>query len=257
MTRIIETTNGSIAQPSASLVWHGLGLDGSPTPLDQSQSPAVRSAVRPGSQTPRCAERRFSVRCPMIDARKPWHPSKRIVKDWRSGYTLVEVLVVVTITSLILTSVGVTLSSLFRVEGQLRSGGAEQAILGRLTLQLRGDAHRATAAEPLRGAESDQGFVLRLPDDATAEYRVTSRGVRRTLQRGDQREHHELFRLAQGGEARADIRREADATIVTLRIDRRSSPEPRGIVPAARQAVASTCIEAVVGLNRFLAQGGE
>ena len=144
-------------------------------------------------------------------------------------------LVVVAITSMILTSVGVTLSTLFRFEGQLRSGAAEQAILGRLTLQLRGDAHQAAAVDPLPGEEAEQGFVLHLPDDSYAEYRTTPRGVRRTVRRGDQRVHHELFRLSRGGQFGCEIRREGDKATVTLRINH-PLPTESGRMSAAGHA---------------------
>ena len=225
------------------------------------QSQAVRSGPGPGSRkklalaSTACNTwfplRRWTKGC---DCR-PWHTRNRTAVGSRGGYTLVELLVVVAITSMILTSVGVTLTTLFRFEGQLRSGAAEQAILGRLTLQLRGDAHQATAVDPLPGEEAEQGFVLHLPDDSFAEYRTTPRGVRRTVRRGDQRIHHELFRLSSGGQFGCEIRREGDMAAVTLRINH-PLPTESGRMSAAGHAAQAVRIEAVVGLNRFLARGG-
>ena len=155
-----------------SAVCHGLGLSGCHA-ARVSTVPSRGSGTGPGRQIARATACNRGCSRTKYDCR-PCHTRNRTAAE-RGGYTLVEVLVVVAITSMILTSVGVTLSTLFRFEGQLRSGAAEQAMLGRLTLQLRGDRTRLRRSSRCRATRQVRDLsctcrTIRMP--STARRRV-------------------------------------------------------------------------------------
>jgi prepilin-type N-terminal cleavage/methylation domain-containing protein len=167
------------------------------------------------------------------------------VRSAPRAYTLVELLVVLTITSLVLTSVAVALTSLFRAEGNIRDRVNRAEIHARLGFQLRSDAHRASAVAPLPGENAPHGFVLSGPDGLRVEYRTGAERVVRTVSRGDQIAHRDSFRLADQRRAEYEITGPPDRLLVSILI--RHDPSA-GRFPD--NASADPRIVAAVGLDR-------
>ena len=98
----------------------------------------------------------------------------------RRGFTLIEMLVSMSLITVALTAVVLTLHALYGVDRRFRDGMATEAGLDRLTLAIRQDAHYAHGAKL---ATDDSGcataLVLSLPADQVITYTFTPRGIER------------------------------------------------------------------------------
>ena len=99
----------------------------------------------------------------------------------RRGYTLVEVLLAVTLSSIALATVGVMLHGVFRVQRSMSDHAQFIDHLSRLAEQFRNDVHQAKSVEP-----AGQVCVVSLSDGKRIEYRIETDGVSRTVRNGDQ-----------------------------------------------------------------------
>jgi prepilin-type N-terminal cleavage/methylation domain-containing protein len=167
------------------------------------------------------------------------------------GYSLVEMLIVVTIASLILTSVAVALHSLFRVDRELRQELVQSIALTRISLALRMDAHEAISAtlEPSDG--EPQRILLARPQGQTVSYTVEQTRILRQLQQGDQVKHREVYPFPEG-------------TSLTWRIEELDSKKMvildvvhhLGEIEGASDSQRRRRIEAVVALDADYAETG-
>ncbi len=114
-----------------------------------------------------------------------------------TGFTLVELLVVMTIFLLLLSSVALALASLFRAQGNLQDELVEANVMSRLAEQLRTDSHLATSAE-VTGEDDAAALKLLLPDAATVTYRLQPTRIVRTANNKSSTEHRDVFRLLEG-----------------------------------------------------------
>ncbi len=114
-----------------------------------------------------------------------------------TGFTLVELLVVMTIFLLLLSSVALALGSLFQAQGNLQDELIEANVMARLAEQLRTDSHLATSAEV---TNEDEVAVLNLflPNSATVTYRLQPTRIVRTANSNGDVEHRDIFRLLEG-----------------------------------------------------------
>jgi len=78
----------------------------------------------------------------------------------RPGYSLIEVLVAVTIVSMVMTAVAVAMQTMYRVDRQLKNNMAYGQVSPRLSLQLRTDVHGASDVAVLDGANAAGGILL-------------------------------------------------------------------------------------------------
>lgn len=159
----------------------------------------------------------------------------------RGGFTLVEMLVVVTVFAFLLASVALALGTLFRAQGELQDELAQASIASRLAAQLRADAHLASSAEVVQ--EGDTTSVLLVLPDATISYATHPRRIIRTVTQGETETHHEVFSLLEGTTAHWVISSEPPA-FITLTTSYRS--------PALREGVAlprEHRVEASIGLH--------
>ena len=117
----------------------------------------------------------------------------------RRGTSLVELMVVVTISGMIFSGAAVCLHSMYRADQRLRHEAQHRSAVVRLARQFRTDAHLAVGAQ-----EGDdrpggaQALVLSGPSQRTIEYRVQGSEILRTVKDGEQLLHRDAFRLERG-----------------------------------------------------------
>lgn len=114
-----------------------------------------------------------------------------------SGFTLVELLVVMTIFLFLLSSVALSLGTLFRAQGNLQDELVEANAMSRLSEQFRADAHRATAAIVTNDDEA-KTLQLTLPESTSVTYRLQSQQIVRTAYEGESVLHRDVFKLLEG-----------------------------------------------------------
>jgi prepilin-type N-terminal cleavage/methylation domain-containing protein len=133
----------------------------------------------------------------------------------RRGITLVEMLVVTTVSGVIFSAATVCLHGMYRADQHARQATAHRSAVSRLALQFRTDAHAAATARLL---DAD-GIVFVEPSNQTIEYRSQPGEIVRTVRQEERVVHRDAFRLVQ----RSDVawRMQGDARpIVTIEISR-------------------------------------
>jgi type II secretory pathway pseudopilin PulG len=171
-----------------------------------------------------------AVRCDTVS--RPGH---------RSAKTLLEVVVMISILSVVVGLSATTLATLYRVRRQTQLDSEQRAALHRLAMHFRADAHDALSARVTDHCE----FML--PDGRTIHYAFASPNVTRQLRKDDTVLHHDTFRLSRTANATFEQpENEKNLIQVTIRpIESRLPP---------RDTPRSATIDAVIGLNSFLAQ---
>lgn len=109
----------------------------------------------------------------------------------RRGYNLVELLVVISIGSMILGSVAVMLHGMYRADRGARSDLESSVNLDRFAARFRADAHAAASAEV-----KDAALVFKDGAERSVEYKYVSGQVERTVRSGNETEHRDSFRLS-------------------------------------------------------------
>jgi type II secretory pathway pseudopilin PulG len=148
----------------------------------------------------------------------------------RRGHTLIETLVVVGLVGAALTTVTLTLHTLYRSERRLRDGQTLGRAWDRLACQLRQDAHQALSAT-LAGDAADAATTelsLALPSAETIRYTLRPDHIERLVRRDDTVRHRELYPLPAFSLARWQIQTERALPLVTLTV---SGPPAGGQVP--------------------------
>jgi len=159
----------------------------------------------------------------------------------RGGFTLVEMLVVITVFVFLLASVALAIGTLFRAQGELQDELAQANIASRLAAHLRADAHLASSAEVVQ--EGDTTNVrLSLPN-AEINYATHPRRIIRTVTQGESEAHRDVFSLLEGTTTHWEISAQTPA-FITLTTSYRS-PELREGVARAREHR----VEASIGLH--------
>jgi prepilin-type N-terminal cleavage/methylation domain-containing protein len=160
----------------------------------------------------------------------------------RQGFTLIELVTVVGMVSLVMTSLAVAISSLHRVNRKLRDEYPAAAAVAKLCSQLRLDVHGARQAELVTDAGRP---LLRLtrPDQRIVEYGMKQDRASRIVRLEDQIERQEYFLLARGSELEWTL--DSDSSpFVTLRIRCHA-----GRAPGASDDVRTRVVVAAVGLD--------
>jgi len=112
------------------------------------------------------------------------------------GITLVELLVVLTLVSMIISAVATCLHSMYRADRRTRESMAARSTLDRLSLQFRADAHGAVDAEVKDQAlEGTPTIAFSCPTGETIEYRFEGTRVQRIVRKDGQDVHRDAFRL--------------------------------------------------------------
>lgn len=163
----------------------------------------------------------------------------------RSGFTLVELLVVISLLAVILPMAGGTVFFLLRAQSQSADALRDSMAITQLSHVFRTDVHSARSARVARSSPADQGVLLDLDGSRVIEYRTEPNDfVSRIVRRGETVERRERFRVGPVGPkfAIAEGGREIAVTI---------SPRARGFVPADKSTTttAGIRIAAVIGRN--------
>jgi prepilin-type N-terminal cleavage/methylation domain-containing protein len=103
------------------------------------------------------------------------------MKFRQHGYTLVELLMVVSLTSIALATVGVMLHGVFRTQRSMIDHTQFIEHLSRLAEQFRTDVHRAPSVE-----QTGRSCNVAMPNGTRIEYRIDTDGVSRTVRTGNQ-----------------------------------------------------------------------
>ena len=141
----------------------------------------------------------------------------------RKGFSLVEVLVAITVGSVLLAVAVGLLYSLIEVDRTSREHLRLRIAAARLADQFRRDVHAAVRliappAEAEAGAEAPAAWQLELPPDRAVEYRLEEDSLLRTEQASGEVVKREWFRLPPHAVASIRISAGQSPSIVSLRI---------------------------------------
>jgi len=175
----------------------------------------------------------------------PWNRSRR-------GFTIIELLVVITGVAIMLGLCAITLRLLMQlgVDGQARLTGA--VALERLSRQLRDDVHACQAAElvaDLKDPFKPAGLRLKMELDHSVTYEAHDGSVVRDESRSGKAVRHESYSLPPRRVARFEERQEAAHRLVALvvaRVAGKSRTDP----PSPLEVVA------LPGKDRLEKRGG-
>jgi len=160
----------------------------------------------------------------------------------RSAKTLLELVVILSILTIVIGACVTSLSTLFRLRHQFQSDREQVASIARLGTLLRTDVHQAVSAFV------DDGCSLTLPDGRTIHYEFSSPRITRRIERDGQTLHRDSFLLAKT--ASVTFERDGDSPTSLIRLAIR--PAESNLPP--REIPRSATIEAAVGLHAALAQ---
>lgn len=118
-------------------------------------------------------------------------------KHRRSGYSLVECLVVIALMAAALGSVGWTMHVLARSERKIQDSLSHERGLDALVASLRADAHQAldVVVQQAEGNERASRLVLNLPDEQRVEYSLGVQSAERLASQPAAATHRETYVL--------------------------------------------------------------
>lgn len=157
----------------------------------------------------------------------------------RGGWSLVELLVVLPLMTLLLSTSAMLLTAVFRSQRSLSSDIQVQISRARLGVQLRSDAHAAANVN----CDTPQSCGFTLEGDETVHYEIREAALYRELRRGDSVLEREIFPLTG---LRAEFSLDKSWELPLVRLSLESNPEPRKYSAVAR----SSLLEAAVGSGR-------
>ncbi len=160
----------------------------------------------------------------------------------RTGKTLLEMVVIISIMGLVIGMSATGLATLFRLRQQLTRDSEQARSLARLGTRLRLDAHEAA------GVAMDEGCLLTFPDGRTILYSINAPNIVRELKRDGAVVHRDRFLLARSAAAEFSVEGGSANGLVRLHI------RPIEVRGRKSEMPRTTTIEAVIGLNRALAQ---
>jgi prepilin-type N-terminal cleavage/methylation domain-containing protein len=142
----------------------------------------------------------------------------------RRGFTLVELVVVMTAVAVILTATSVLMHFVLQMDTEVRQRTHTVATVGRLAEQFRRDVHQARGEAVLAG--DHHAAELHLPGGRIVKWRVDEqRRLIRTEQARGIADREDSFTLPQGTTAGLESQSQGAARVVTIRIE---SPDTGG-----------------------------
>ncbi|MCH7686190.1 MAG: hypothetical protein IH899_05845 [Planctomycetes bacterium] len=133
----------------------------------------------------------------------------------RSGKSLIELVVVISVMSIVMVIAVRTITQLMRADASGGKSLVAGTSLARLAHQFRRDVHDADDAELLTADENQSPRLqLSLPENTIAEYRPFAEKILRTIRRGEITISRETFHLPRG-ENRFEIS-EDETPIISL-----------------------------------------
>ncbi len=148
------------------------------------------------------------------------------MRKLRRGFTLVELLAVITVVAVILSALGVTFHVTSESIKNLQTAAHRDGQLDRLAVQLRTDLHQAVSAEVDEGDPAStpgpDGLRIELADEQSIHYFVSEGGLSRVARQGEAVQHRELFRVPGISATQWSIDRQRATPLVSLIITRRA-----------------------------------
>jgi type II secretory pathway pseudopilin PulG len=150
----------------------------------------------------------------------------------RRGITIIEVMIVVTVVTMLLAVCAVSIQLLMRLNADVQGRFNATVALDRLARQVRADSH-ASATAQIVGDEKNKarpaGLRLVFEADHTVTYQSADGGMVRTESRGGKVIRHETYALPRGNVGRFELRDESSRRLVVLvmaRVANPNKPEP-------------------------------
>lgn len=169
------------------------------------------------------------------------------MKRRSQGYTLVEMLVIITLLGVVFGGVSTAIYGLVRIEQQSRTHRDSMRQIARVSLMFRQDVHMASGF----ATESPDRLVLELPQNRQIVYSSRDGFIERQKKQGDTVLHREAYPMSSNLEASWETREEDAGQLVRLCVRKFSTG--RSSEGTAEQAVAGRlvrCVEAVPDLSR-------
>jgi type II secretory pathway pseudopilin PulG len=115
------------------------------------------------------------------------------------GTTLVELLVVISVCSVIMSASGVLLHGMYRADKETRQAIATDATVARFSLQFRRDAHASDEVSLVTDTGGKTaGVMFRATGQPSTEYRWQGTEIIRTVKESDKPVHRDSFRFGVG-----------------------------------------------------------
>jgi type II secretory pathway pseudopilin PulG len=176
-------------------------------------------------------------------------PSKSRASRWRlanpraAGFTLLEVVIAVSMASAVMGGAAVLLQGVWRVERSTRHHAQNLAADYRLAETFRSDAHHAhaDALQQLAQVEGADKLVLALEDGRLVEYSAGPAQVERVVKRGDEIAGRDTFLLKPNSTVRWQAGAE-DAPMISMLVS-----APLGLEQLELAEIRTTRTDALVG----------
>jgi hypothetical protein len=174
----------------------------------------------------------------------------------RRGASLIELLVILSASTVVLTLTGVLLHRAMRIQTLSRAHVDAERTTLRLSEQFRSDVHQARALSSQPGNDGEVFLRLELADGRVAEYSRTNGAVLRSESGGDRPTWREEYAIPGAGALRIEQESAPQRLVMTIILKPAERPVPNGQAPAGTRFVPmSLCAEAVVGRDlRFATQ---
>lgn len=157
----------------------------------------------------------------------------------RRGKTLIEMTVIISCLTVLLSLAATTMALVMKVERQVRGDLAQQTTLARLGSRFRADVHVAQTA-----TSGDSSIELAMSAEQTIRYAAAEQGITREVVRDGQVEHRDAFRLPADASVAFHVSDAGNGRLARLAISRKPVA-PKRFNPAVRPAV----IDAAVSLH--------
>lgn len=138
----------------------------------------------------------------------------------RRGFSLLELLVVMSLLGAAMMMITVSLHGLYRAEAGLRGDLDREHALEQFLTRWRWDAHTSTTVQSGNDAAGPSGLTLSLADGRTVIYAATSQGMERIVSSNGEILQRETFLLAGRPTANWKVEERPEAgSIVTLHLE--------------------------------------
>jgi hypothetical protein len=161
----------------------------------------------------------------------------------RTGKSLIEALVIISMMSVIIGLAATSLGSLFKLRYVMVRDAEQAASLDRLAMRLRLDAHEANSAS------AENGYLLSFTDGRSIQYSFATPRIVREVRRDEKVVHRDTFSLPRHALATFD-----DETISRGLLRVMIKPEQTKLPP--RELPRTAVIEAAFGIHGDLALNG-
>jgi type II secretory pathway pseudopilin PulG len=147
----------------------------------------------------------------------------------RRGFTLIELMAVVTTTAIVMAVSAVLVHSLLRIDRDSRARAVEDMALAKMARAFRADVREAVGVKEDEAPEgSPSPLTLALPDGRSVAYRMGKGGLVRTRKAGDEAAGTETYRLPRRSSVRWHIEPEGEPRAVGLVLLRRDGEGREG-----------------------------